>query len=238
MKGWDITHIIMAIMAIILLILAGISLFIQNGDETTVVANNPPIAEINVVDTTVEEMETVHFNGSGSTDTDGTIIEYIWDFDDGSGASGEITEHFYQTEGSYNVTLTVIDDDGASDIAILTIIVDPMTTPTGAFYFQVDTTTQGKYIGQLVSLSSEVTLENASLTIFDASTGGSASQGPPIVSEQVIQVTGGMNLTYTDTNSNSKLDAGDVWVIQGGASNDEVRLIFKTGAPIATYKLQ
>ena len=129
--------------------------------------------------------------------------------------------------------------------AVLYVMVSGMmtgttTAPTGAFAFNADTETDGKYIGTLVSLSSDVKLSDASITILDASNGGSAAQGPPVVSGSVIQVTSpstGMNLTYTDTNGNSKLDAGDVWVIQGGAVNDEVRLIHKTGKAIATYKV-
>jgi PKD repeat protein len=55
------------------------------------------------------------FDGSGSTDADGTIVGYAWTFGtDGSG-SGATTDHTFSTAGTYNVTLTVTDDDGAVD---------------------------------------------------------------------------------------------------------------------------
>jgi PKD repeat protein len=54
------------------------------------------------------------FDASGSSDSDGTIVTYGWDFGDGSTASGVTTGHEYASEGTYTVVLTVTDDDGAT----------------------------------------------------------------------------------------------------------------------------
>lgn len=59
----------------------------------------------------------VEFDGSGSSDPDGTIVDYQWDFGDGGTASGETAAHTYAAPGVYTVTLTVTDDSGASDTA-------------------------------------------------------------------------------------------------------------------------
>jgi len=53
------------------------------------------------------------FNASGSSDSDGSIAAYSWDFGDNSSASGVITSYSYSPAGTYKVTLTVTDDDGA-----------------------------------------------------------------------------------------------------------------------------
>ncbi len=55
---------------------------------------------------------TVPFDGSGSFDTDGTIIYYHWDFGDGSTGSGAAATHTYSAPGKYHVVLTVTDNDG------------------------------------------------------------------------------------------------------------------------------
>ncbi len=73
--------------------------------------------------------EMVVFDSGGSYDSDGTIVSYVWDFGD-SGASavaaqsdGSTMAHSYSASGSYQVTLTVTDDDGLSDTATHTIVV-------------------------------------------------------------------------------------------------------------------
>jgi PKD repeat protein len=59
------------------------------------------------------------FDGSGSSDNDGTITNYAWDFGDGNNGSGQSVNHSYaNANGSpYTVTLTVTDDDNADDQA-------------------------------------------------------------------------------------------------------------------------
>lgn len=56
----------------------------------------------------------VAVNGSASSDADGTISSYAWDFGDDATATGETTSHTYAAAGTYTVSLTVTDDDGAT----------------------------------------------------------------------------------------------------------------------------
>jgi myo-inositol-hexaphosphate 3-phosphohydrolase/PKD repeat protein len=56
-------------------------------------------------------------SGVDSTDTDGTITSYFWNFGDGGTASGAIASHTYAKGGDYTITLTATDDDGATDQA-------------------------------------------------------------------------------------------------------------------------
>jgi PKD repeat protein len=56
----------------------------------------------------------VAFDGSASQDPDGSIVSHAWDFGDGTTpGSGQSVTHVYATSGTYDVTLTVTDDDGA-----------------------------------------------------------------------------------------------------------------------------
>lgn len=56
----------------------------------------------------------VSVNGSGSTDSDGTIASYTWNFGDSATATGATASHTYAAAGSYTVTLTVTDNGGAT----------------------------------------------------------------------------------------------------------------------------
>ena len=55
------------------------------------------------------------FDGSGSTDTDGTIAGYAWTFGDGSTGTGKTVSHSYAGTGWFSVKLTITDNDGATD---------------------------------------------------------------------------------------------------------------------------
>lgn len=61
------------------------------------------------------------FNGSSSTDSDGTIASYAWTFGDGRTATGATATNTYAAAGSYNVTLTVTDDRGATGTKTTTV---------------------------------------------------------------------------------------------------------------------
>jgi hypothetical protein len=56
----------------------------------------------------------VAVDASASSDTDGSIVSYAWQFGDGASASGATPTHTYATGGTYAVTLTVTDSDGYS----------------------------------------------------------------------------------------------------------------------------
>ncbi|AGN02890.1 hypothetical protein L593_14780 [Salinarchaeum sp. Harcht-Bsk1] len=61
------------------------------------------------------------FDGSSSNDPDGSIVSYDWNFGDSSTGTGSSTSHSYSPPGTYNVSLTVTDDDGATDTVNKTI---------------------------------------------------------------------------------------------------------------------
>lgn len=73
----------------------------------------------------------VVFDASYSSDSDGSIVQYDWDFGDGSTVSdaGSAPEHTYTTAGTYTVTLTVTDDDSDSDSATSSAIIGPAVDP-------------------------------------------------------------------------------------------------------------
>ncbi|MHA2429386.1 MAG: PKD domain-containing protein [Candidatus Hermodarchaeia archaeon] len=78
--------------------------------------NWPPIADASGP-YTAEEGVTITFDGSGSYDPDGDIVSYSWDFDNDSVVDSTVPSptHTYARNGTYPVTLTVIDNDSATD---------------------------------------------------------------------------------------------------------------------------
>jgi len=96
----------------------------DGGDE-----NAPPTAEATASPTSVTPGQTVTFDGSDSTDDDGSIRAFQWDFGDGATATGATVEHAYDAAGEYTATLTVTDDDGATDGAALGVTVEDADGP-------------------------------------------------------------------------------------------------------------
>ncbi len=71
--------------------------------------NSPPTADFSFTTTDL----TADFTDQ-STDSDGSVVAWEWDFGDGATSTEQNPSHTYSTGGAYTVSLTVTDDDGAS----------------------------------------------------------------------------------------------------------------------------
>jgi glucose/arabinose dehydrogenase/chitodextrinase len=89
----------------------------------------PPEAAFDANPNPVVVGNPVEFNASTSSDPDGMIDSYVWDFNDGNTGTGEIVSHPFASAGTYNVSLTVTDNESYSDTAHLEIVVTDGPTP-------------------------------------------------------------------------------------------------------------
>jgi len=73
----------------------------------------------------------VSFSALGSSDSDGSIVSYNWDFGDGNTGSGVSPSHNYVSTGTYAVTLIVTDSQGLTDTITLAVnVISPCDAPT------------------------------------------------------------------------------------------------------------
>lgn len=86
----------------------------------------PPTADFTFAPDFPIAEQSVTFNASSSYDLDGYIVSYVWDFGDGNTTTvtSSVITHSYVAPDTYNVTLTVIDNDELSDSDAKTVIVE------------------------------------------------------------------------------------------------------------------
>lgn len=74
------------------------------------------------------ENQAINFSSDGSSDSDGSIVSYSWNFGNGDSSTQENPSYTYTSDGSYIVTLTVTDNDGGTDSESVSVTVDPENT--------------------------------------------------------------------------------------------------------------
>jgi PKD repeat protein len=99
----------------------------------TVSDNQSPTASFVYSPTNPVVGDRVHFNASESTDPDGTITSWDWDFGDGKHGSGEEVNHTYTDAGTYTVVLEVTDDSENTDTVSKTITISAAGMPIASF---------------------------------------------------------------------------------------------------------
>jgi hypothetical protein len=88
---------------------------LQDQDVVQVTVNAPPIAKGTVPDV-VHALEPTRLSAHLSEDVDGTIVDYVWDYSQGV-KHGRTVDVTFTGEGTWNVTLEVVDDLGSRTTA-------------------------------------------------------------------------------------------------------------------------
>jgi YVTN family beta-propeller protein len=80
-------------------------------DQSPIAAFTPPSVTVGIP---------APFDGSASTDADGSILSYGWTFEDGRDATGVTAVHTFALAGTYNAKLTVVDEEGCGEAMVFT----------------------------------------------------------------------------------------------------------------------
>ncbi len=105
--------------------------------RTVTVTNRAPVSSFTATPSSVNKGQLVSFDGSGSTDPDGTVTKYEWDLD-GNGTYETNTgttptaSRSYAAAGTVETKLRVTDDKGATAVSAKTVTVT-LQPPTASF---------------------------------------------------------------------------------------------------------
>lgn len=82
-------------------------------DDLAALINDPPVAKATAPEKAAIA-EKINLDASASTDRDGQIVDYLWDFGDGTSARGAQAKHAFAASGRYRVVLTVRDNSATT----------------------------------------------------------------------------------------------------------------------------
>jgi DNA/RNA endonuclease G (NUC1) len=96
---------------------------VESGTQPPLAGSTGPAA--------LNEGDTATFSAASSIDPNGSIVSYLWDFGDGSTASGISVTHTFAQDGAHVVSVLVTDNDGLIDTATLSVAVANVAPTVG-----------------------------------------------------------------------------------------------------------
>ena len=154
---------------------------------------------------------TVAFDGSDSVAVTGTIVDWAWDFGDGTTGSGAIVDHTYTEVGEYFASLTVTDSSGRVNLVPLLNLVTVTDAPTVVFAPQAG--------GSLRTINFSTTGNNNIVSWAWDFGDGTTGSGATIT--HTYKIPGSYSATLTATDSSAQ-----VYVVQ--------KLVTVTDVPLPT----
>jgi PKD repeat protein len=185
-------------------------LFTDSETVTLTALNVPPAAAGSVDMTTTDRLTPVHFTDA-STDSDGSVASWLWDFGDGTTSTEQNPTHTYARLGSKTVTLTVEDDDGDSSATetIGSVLVKNIP-PRGGF---ARTSGDANRVDPVQFTDTSTDLDGAIASwAWDFGEGGGSAEQSPSHTYGALG-TFPVTLTVTDSDGGSDTVGGTVTVV-------------------------
>lgn len=167
--------------------------------------NQPPVASFSYACTDLA----CSFDGTGSTDADGTVVSYAWTFGDGGAGAGAQSDHTFTAAGTYGVTLMVTDEDGATGSATQQVSVSPAPPPSGTASIGALTGSASLRNGGWTAGVTILVLDDALTPVSGAIVSGSWSTGT------ATSCTTGSNGTCAVSLNVNKKTASVTWTVSG-----------------------
>jgi large repetitive protein len=177
--------------------------------------NSPPTAEIAAPNPAVPDPgEQASFSAAGSSDSDGTIATYEWDFDFAGSftvdATGPTPSHSYPTPGNRTVRLRVTDNDGTIAVADRALRVNAPPTPDFTFAGANPVTPSVPDTGENVNFNASATSDDQEIAAggfdweFDGDNDFNDAQGPTPNHTFVTAGVTTVRLRVTDSDGTSR----------------------------------
>ena len=104
-----------------------------NQDLLEVIDNRAPLTQFDVTPRNGAANTIYTFNALSTIDKDGTVVSYKWEFGDGKKAEGPVVSHKFGKVGTFEVTLTAVDNDDATGTATTSVDVSAGVAPSAKF---------------------------------------------------------------------------------------------------------
>ncbi|WBL41251.1 PKD domain-containing protein [Algoriphagus halophytocola] len=201
-------------------------------DQTTLsieifAPNAAPIAVAGADKEAVFTGEQVSFNGSSSTD-DVEVVSYAWDFKDGSTADVADPTHTFTVAGTYDVELTVTDEEGLSNSTVIQIVVSiPKVDPIAI----ASATPNPAEVGEEVQFTGTNSTDDSELTYLWNFGDGEVSALPDPVHTYANAGDYLVTLTVIDEDLNVNLTSINVEVVE---PEFDFSMYLNTGSSVTT----
>ena len=171
----------------------------------------PPVASFTANPSPANVGVPVSFDASASSDPDGTIVSYAWDFGDGNLGGGVTTAHTYGSAGSFDVILTVTDNDTFTDTATQTIIIfaSGNVPPSAAF----TAAPNPSYIGVPVTFNATNSLDTDGTLVSYAWNFGDGTIASGMVVAKLYIARGTFAVTLTVTDDGAAWDTANLSIV-------------------------